>query len=77
MKLQTASLPLPASRPHIGVWMSAHAPAMIALFVFTVTLWPSALLNDNDTWWHLAAGDWMIAHRAVPHADPFSWTFAG
>ncbi len=77
MKPQTASVPLPAARPDLGAWAAAHSAALIALFVFALTLWPSALLNDTDTWWHLAAGDWIVAHRAVPHTDPFSWTFAG
>lgn len=77
MKPQTASLLLPASRPNIGAWMSAHAAAMIALLVFALTLWPAALLNDTDTWWHLSAGDWIVAHGRVPHSDPFSWTFSG
>ncbi len=69
--------PQTAPRPRIGAWLAANAPAMLALVVFAATLWPTALLNDSDTWWHLSAGDWIIAHHAVPHADPFSWTFAG
>ncbi|HZX31878.1 MAG TPA: hypothetical protein VFF03_11045 [Rhodocyclaceae bacterium] len=35
------------------------------------------LLNDADTYWHLAAARWMFEHRAVPTADPFSHTMAG
>jgi hypothetical protein len=35
------------------------------------------ILGDGDTFWHVAAGRWMIAHGAVPAADPFSFTFAG
>jgi hypothetical protein len=35
------------------------------------------ILNDADTFWHIAAGRWMIAHGAVPATDPFSYTFAG
>lgn len=35
------------------------------------------ILNDGDTFWHIAAGRWMIAHGAVPATDPFSFTFAG
>ncbi len=77
MKPQTASVPLAVARPDTGAWVSTHSAALIALFVFALTLWPSALLNDTDTWWHLSAGDWIVAHQAVPHADPFSWTFAG
>jgi hypothetical protein len=35
------------------------------------------ILNDGDTFWHIAAGRWMIDHVAVPTTDPFSYTFAG
>lgn len=35
------------------------------------------LLNDADTYWQIALGDWMIANRAVPHVDIYSWTVAG
>jgi hypothetical protein len=35
------------------------------------------ILNDGDTFWHVAAGRWMFAHSAVPATDPFSYTFVG
>ncbi|MEJ0066707.1 MAG: hypothetical protein WDM85_15880 [Caulobacteraceae bacterium] len=35
------------------------------------------ILNDGDTFWHLGAGRWIIAHLAVPATDPFSFTFVG
>ncbi len=35
------------------------------------------ILNDGDTFWHVAAGRWMLAHVAVPATDPFSYTFIG
>lgn len=35
------------------------------------------MLNDGDTWWQLAAGQWILQHHAVPFADPFSYTFTG
>ena len=38
---------------------------------------PLALLHDPDTYLHIAAGRWMLAHRALPTADPFSFTMAG
>jgi len=77
--MTTAALTAPqtAPRPRIGAWLAAHAPAVIALIVFAAALWPTAMLNDSDTWWHLSAGDWILAHRAVPHTDPFSWSVAG
>jgi hypothetical protein len=38
---------------------------------------PLALLHDPDTYLHIAAGRWMLAHAALPTQDPFSHTFAG
>ena len=35
------------------------------------------VLGDGDTFWHLAAGRWMLDYRQVPHADPFSFTVVG
>jgi hypothetical protein len=35
------------------------------------------LLNDPDTYWHIAAGRWIWAHATVPAADPFSHTLPG
>jgi len=32
------------------------------------------LLNDPDTFWHIAAGRWIWANGAVPSVDPFSHT---
>lgn len=69
--------PQTAPRPRFGAWLAGQAPALLALVVFAAALWPTAVLNDSDTWWHLSAGDWIAGHRRVPHADPFSWTFAG
>ncbi len=36
-----------------------------------------ALLNDPDTYLHIAAGRWMLAHGVLPQQDPFSHTMAG
>lgn len=44
------------------------------LAVFTMAVRISA---DTDTWWHLAAGRWMVEHRQLLEGDPFSWTRAG
>lgn len=32
---------------------------------------------DPDVWWHLRTGEYIAAHRTIPHADPFSYTRAG
>jgi hypothetical protein len=31
-------------------------------------------IEEPDTWWHLAAGRWMVEHRAVPRTDVLSYT---
>jgi hypothetical protein len=36
-----------------------------------------SLLGDGDTGWHIRTGQWILAHRAVPSADPFSFTKPG
>lgn len=40
-------------------------------------LFVPAVLLDGDTYWHLAAGEWMVEHRQVLRVDVFSHTFAG
>ncbi len=35
------------------------------------------LLADPDSHWHIAVGNWMLAHGTVPTVDPFSFTFGG
>jgi hypothetical protein len=34
-------------------------------------------VTDPDIWWHLRSGEWVLAHRAVPRADFFSYPAAG
>jgi tetratricopeptide (TPR) repeat protein len=31
-------------------------------------------LDDEDTWWHLAAGRWIASHGTVPRTDTLSFT---
>jgi hypothetical protein len=74
------SVPLPAartrlalSRPDAAGWVQVLAMAAI----FGVVLFAPPVLLDGDTYWHLAAGDWMIDHRRVLTVDVFSHTYAG
>ena len=60
-----------ASRP------AEPAPLLIALAVAALAAFSPAVLNDGDTWSHLATGEWILQHGAIPRADPFSFTFAG
>ena len=35
------------------------------------------LLNDFDTYWQIAVGQWILDHHAVPRVDIYSFTKAG
>src|SRR5579862_5399576 len=50
---------------------------VIPLAVAAGVSFAPAILNDGDTFWHLAAGRWMLDHGQVPRTDPFSYTFVG
>lgn len=49
----------------------------LSLLAAGLVLFVPAVLADGDTFLHIAAGNWMLAHHAVLHADPFSATAAG
>jgi hypothetical protein len=51
--------------------------AAACLCVFGVVAFNPRVLNDGDTYWHLASGAWMLEHGRVPHVDPFSFTHGG
>ena len=48
---------------------------IVALYGYTLTRLRA--LGDGDTGWHIAAGQWIIANRAVPHTDIFSFSMVG
>jgi hypothetical protein len=52
-------------------------PWIAAIAMFALALFAPGVLNDGDSFLHVTAGEWMIAHRAVPHTDPFSFSRAG
>src|SRR5258708_9823635 len=35
------------------------------------------LLGDSDTYWHIAAGKWILDHHALPSVDIYSFTKSG
>jgi hypothetical protein len=57
-------------------------PSILPLFIAGLLV-PAALgssqtiFNDGDVSWHIATGQWIFDHRAIPQADPFSFTWAG
>ena len=50
---------------------------VIPLVILAGVAGATPILNDGDTFWHLAAGRWILDHHQVPLTDPFSFTFAG
>ncbi|HUK07334.1 MAG TPA: hypothetical protein VLX09_05650 [Stellaceae bacterium] len=53
-------------------------PAGVLLFIYGVLLFAGErLLRDPDTFWHIAAGNWIWSHQGIPATDPFSFSMAG
>jgi hypothetical protein len=50
---------------------------VVAIIGYGIVLFARAVLNDGDTYWHIAAGNWILQHGSVPHADPFSFSAPG
>jgi hypothetical protein len=48
-----------------------------ALLGYSTFLFMPQVLNDGDTYLHLAVGEWILKQGMVPNVDPFSYTFAG
>ena len=57
-----------------------HVPAWLWLGIGVYVLLlmnGSRLLNDSDTYWQIAVGQWILDHNAVPYVDIYSFTRAG
>ena len=50
---------------------------VLAFLVLALGMWPQAMLSDADSYWHIAAGAWMLDHHTVAHSDPFSFSLGG
>jgi hypothetical protein len=58
----------------------AHVPAWawMGIWVYVVVLINgNLLLNDTDTYWHVATGNWILDHGALPRVDIYSFTKPG
>jgi hypothetical protein len=64
-----------------GEWRSTLGPAwpaLLALFVLCLFVGGATTpLSDADLPMHLALGEWIVRHHAVPFVEPFAWTRAG
>ena len=53
-------------------------PMFVAVLLIPAVLGSSlTIFNDGDVSWHIATGQWILDHRAIPTTDPFSFTWAG
>jgi hypothetical protein len=50
--------------------------ALLLAIITAPTLLPKFSVVDNDIWWHLKTGDWILAHHAFPHTGILSRTAA-
>lgn len=58
--------------------VSSLLPILVGFVVYLTALAKgSRLLDDPDTYLHVAVGRWMIAHRTIPDHDPFSYSMRG
>ena len=48
--------------------------ALPALVVVLTAAFALRRLDNTDTWFHLAAGRWIVSHGAIPATDTLSWT---
>jgi hypothetical protein len=52
-------------------------PAIVGVVIFIGGMLSTGVLNDADTYWHVAVGRWILANGAIPTADPFSHSMPG
>ena len=72
---EPAALPAePTARSERGSLISL----LLAVVLIPAVLGSSkTIFNDGDVSWHIATGQWILDHRAIPHVDPFSLTWGG
>jgi hypothetical protein len=71
-----AALALPGRSAWLPSW-----PVLAAAYAYLLTLDQGNILGlllvDGDTYWHIAAGRWILANGAIPAHDPFSYSMPG
>jgi hypothetical protein len=58
--------------------MRGLLPLWVGIGIYTMFLLAGdQLLNDPDTYWQIAVGQWILDHRSVPQTDIYSFTMVG
>ena len=66
-----ASLSTSAESPYRGILVDTLW-LLLALTAITVVTNRSTVVMDEDIWWHLRTGQWILANKTVPVKDLFS-----
>jgi hypothetical protein len=76
---EASAPPPPTSRAGIAPRVDLGLIVLLAFVLIVPFIIGSAdrIFADGDVSWHVAAGQWMIAHGRVPLTDPFSFSAAG
>ena len=65
----------------VEAWSSSYGPTwwldLLVLGALVFALGAIKPLDDPDLPMHLATGEWIVRHHAVPFVEPFAWTRAG
>jgi hypothetical protein len=77
IKARTAPLMAPVHRLAHVLGTLSPAALFSTILAMSLVLWQGTVFNDPDTFWHIAAGAWMIDHREVLRSDVFSFTYPG
>jgi len=70
----------PPADPFWARLMLPRMADLVFLVIFCAlvfTPWPTRMLSDAGTGWHIRNGEHILATHAVPHVDYFSYTAAG
>jgi hypothetical protein len=77
IKTRAASFTAPVRRFAEVLGTLSPAALFSTVLAMALVLWQGTVFNDPDTFWHIAAGAWMLDHRQVLHKDVFSYTYPG
>lgn len=66
-----------AAAPAVRTWGLSWPLIVCVVTIALIACEPGLVLRDADTYWHLAAGRWMLEHGSVPTLDAFSHSMPG